>query len=789
MKPINLIMALPSEVNDYRAQWYKIGISQGELELKKAIKSISLQLQKEKSYNTKNIAYIAQLESKIQSLQDQLLKLPITAAELASRYSLINLDDASNLVRLSFNLFQRGQLDSALSILSESNFDDQVSQYLADEKALKQRKKYLTDGLLLKADFNKLAGNIDSAEDAFQQLFRLDSNEYNTLFSYANFLVWSNRTEKASEYYVKALNAIGTTPTQPAKLANRAMLLNNLGNLYTFRHDYINAEILLKQGFEIIDSLFMLNQCPYNDDLLALENSLGNLDAKMGKRDAAKCLYENALLQSRTSCHKGGLDFRSNLAMTLTNLGVLYWELSENPEAMKCLNEAKSIYQYLATHVSSVFELDIAMTLADLAGLYKDSVNYDTALAQYYEALRIYTRHDSLAKGAYDFDLSGVNLEMGNLYLNMGKYDEAEAFLKSAVTIYKNISVNDHKRIDRELGDALNTLAYIYTLKRNYDKAKITFDECDRLLDSGELDRQNSDRNLIASFHLNRGNYFNSIHEYQKANQDYNNSLLLQEQLAEADLTIINTEELDIKYLIAKNYADMGDTPRCESMLEAAIPAFNTVSNNSTAKCKTIVAKINLLLGQLYATRFRYERAEILLSQAEDLFYKLTLLNSSIFGYELNLCKISLAFLYQDAIDFYQDIGSRKSYALKLVAICNSITDQKFIIEYRSVMLARAYGQISWCQILGRQFQEGEKTALRGLSFGVGPSWIKLNLAHALLLEGKIGAAKQIYQQLKPLKTENGKTFFEACQVDFRTMELNGIHNDNFRKILQLMQN
>lgn len=88
-----------------------------------------------------------------------------------------------------------------------------------------------------------------------------------------------------------------------------------------------------------------------------------------------------------------------------------------------------------------------------------------------------------------------------------------------------------------------------------------------------------------------------------------------------------------------------------------------------------------------------------------------------------------------------------------------------------------ALAQLSWFQLLNKDPIAAEATARRALEFAPGLLPAQINLAHALLLEGRVDEARQIYL------TETGKTSPDGVQVadliqeDFGKMERAGIIN------------
>jgi hypothetical protein len=85
------------------------------------------------------------------------------------------------------------------------------------------------------------------------------------------------------------------------------------------------------------------------------------------------------------------------------------------------------------------------------------------------------------------------------------------------------------------------------------------------------------------------------------------------------------------------------------------------------------------------------------------------------------------------------------------------------------------------------RFKEAEQAAKNGLSIYPSHTWIKINLAHAILLQGRYDSALKIYEELKAL-TEGGQPFPDICLEDLDQLEKKGISNTDVKKIRMLLE-
>ena len=61
--------------------------------------------------------------------------------------------------------------------------------------------------------------------------------------------------------------------------------------------------------------------------------------------------------------------------------------------------------------------------------------------------------------------------------------------------------------------------------------------------------------------------------------------------------------------------------------------------------------------------------------------------------------------------------------------------------------------------------------------------WIKTNLAHSLLFQGRHEEALKVYKELKEQKKEKGKSYVSICLEDLDELEKNGILHKDMNKV------
>ena len=133
---VRLVMSPKGKIDENKRKYYNIGKTESEKSLAKKIK----QKQDDRTALLQNAARnqkeMGTLESEIKILYEQYQHIDDNARQLAERFSRVNLDDASEYYQRAFRYFQNGKIDSALIVLDEADFEQQVADILLEQSKL-----------------------------------------------------------------------------------------------------------------------------------------------------------------------------------------------------------------------------------------------------------------------------------------------------------------------------------------------------------------------------------------------------------------------------------------------------------------------------------------------------------------------------------------------------------------------------------------------------------------------------------------------------------------------------
>ncbi len=93
-----------------------------------------------------------------------------------------------------------------------------------------------------------------------------------------------------------------------------------------------------------------------------------------------------------------------------------------------------------------------------------------------------------------------------------------------------------------------------------------------------------------------------------------------------------------------------------------------------------------------------------------------------------------------------------------------------------------AYGTASWTRLFAGKTGDARAAALKALGIDQNQLWIRLNLAHAYLLEGHFDWAKSIYQQDKDQRGAWGRNGAQIALQDLADLREAGIEHPDMAR-------
>lgn len=536
---VKISMAHPDSIEKYVFEIFKIGKTEAEKKLEALIKKKNNELATLWKTIQQDTAKINGLKKELQLLEEKKKQIEDQAQDLANRYAPINLDDASPLFKNAFSLFQRGNLDSALLILTKVDLANMVHQILKERENLnrlqkevvsrdslqKQRTEDVSEALQFKADLHQTRYEFDSASVCIELLIQLDSLNESHLLKYARFLQWLNQYGRSINYYLKAirvLNDLATINSQmyeshlastqnnlgvvyhhnndpdnaeaafqhALKIRRRlaktdpnthepeiAAVQNNLGLFYLARNDFTQAETALCEAIEIRLRLAETDPETYEPEIAGVQNNLGNLYSEKKEFANAEAAYLQALKIQMRLAETNPKTYGPVCAKTLNNLGLFYHGRSNFIKAKIALQGALEIQKHLSKTNPKTYEPEVAVVQNNLGLLFHSENDFTQAEAALCEALEIRLRLAKIDRKTYDPTVAITQNNLGNLYSEKKEFTSAEAAYLQALQIQRRLAETDPKTYEPHLAMTQNNLGYLYFKKKNFTQAEFYLNE------------------------------------------------------------------------------------------------------------------------------------------------------------------------------------------------------------------------------------------------------------------------------------------------------------------------
>lgn len=113
--------------------------------------------------------------------------------------------------------------------------------------------------------------------------------------------------------------------------------------------------------------------------------------------------------------------------------------------------------------------------------------------------------------------------------------------------------------------------------------------------------------------------------------------------------------------------------------------------------------------------------------------------------------------------------------------------EKLLIISNKSTATASDFNNLSTCYLLTKQFQKSLINSNEAVNLDSNELLFQLNLAHVFMFLNDIKAAKNIHEKFKNQNINTNQSWIEKTKIDFELFEKTGLPNDNFNKILRIL--
>ena len=342
----------------------------------------------------------------------------------------------------------------------------------------------------------------------------------------ANLYQQTDRLKESEKLYHKALEMERRLlPTNP-KLCEPelALTLSNLGSLHlNYSNRYTEAVPPLEEAFEIYKRLAQLEPESYGEKLSISKFNLANVYFKSEKikeslpfwvdilDEFGKLANDNPNKYKRY--YEDVNDFVKDLAPWLVSEAEDLKNEKKYEESEAYYKNALDMYRWFAKSDPKTYEPEIATTLNDLGVLYYQTQRYTECETAYKEALEIKRRITKKGQTEKEGSMAATLNNLGYVYLKTQRYQESETYYLEALDIYRRLIQQAPQQYGTNLSMVLFTVGEQMFLSKDYQKAITYLEEAmtvTQKFTSNNSTLQNRYENILyylSSAYANTGNH------------------------------------------------------------------------------------------------------------------------------------------------------------------------------------------------------------------------------------------------------------------------------------------
>jgi tetratricopeptide (TPR) repeat protein len=267
----------------------------------------------------------------------------------------------------------------------------------------------------------------------------------------------------------------------------------------------------------------------------------------------------------------------------------------------------------------------------------------------------------------------------------------------------------------------------------------------------------------LAKKQKNLGNDYYSQKNYDEAEKHYLKSLEIYEDLENTNPKIYLSSLATILKDIGDNYLKKKNYDEAEKRYQRCIKIREDLAKENPENHLKDLATILKDIGDSYFDQKQYDKAEKYYLRCLKIREELAKNDSDYFQSDLFDVLYSLSLTYGQLENY--------SAAIQYTNVCNEVLliekDKDSFKSYLEPFLVQNYGSLSWYYLFTKEYAQSEQSARRVLKLDDTQTWVKTNLAHALLFQDRFSKAEKIYKELSQIKREDNETFSKTLLEDF----------------------
>ncbi|MAT53114.1 MAG: hypothetical protein CMN32_01440 [Saprospirales bacterium] len=721
-RPLKVVLCNEQTLRENQLAYYRIA---EDIALRQMQDRLA-QLQKDEQTRRQIIAGLeAELDRKIADekqlmavLEEVQMVQQLRGEAIADRLLLVNLDDAGDTYVRAHEAFLKGNISRAIAIL------DSVD----NAAALAQLELALSED---KAALNSLSDRIAKQEKQKEQLLQ-------QVLLKARLLSLEGRFTEAEEQYALALKY------DPENVD----ILWELAQFQTHLNRFTKALELCEAA--------LAKPCT-DRQRAGLLNIKGVVLMKQNKSAEARTVMEEALGVQLELIKTDSVLFLPHLAMLLENLGHIYYNQRELRKAQAHYEQAIFIWRDLVAHNPEGAYAKAASTLGALALVYRDYGQPAQADTLFRQSLFLLRQLAAQQPGKYDADLATTLGNLGLLYSDWADAATADDWLRESGAIWQQLFEANPLTYQPDLARNLQNRGRLYVMNGQWALADSCLSEAMNLYAELEAQQPGAYQGLIAATLNLQGVRFEKTGKPLEAMRIYEEVIGMREKLAarnpEMYEPVLWTSYMNVLVLLKNRMLATGDT------------SLRSEGKKLWQELKTRMdAHPDIAAGE----------GELIQSIRKDVGY-----------FEAFFANADADFLTREAAlaaaNFYEENAGRSGKPEERLALQQLAVDTLRAAFGKlkgdstlSLRLGQALGGLGTYAAFAGNFEKAESSVQEALQYAPGESWLFIPLASSLVFQGKLEAAKAIYEEWMNKPYYKDDTFKNIFLRDLQQLEALG---------------
>ena len=564
----------------------------------------------------------------------------------------------------------------------------------------------------------------------------------------------------------------------------RARTERNLADLYLVTKRYTESEKWYQYALKTCRTLVATNASAYEDQLAATLQRFAGLYWETQRYDESENLYKQALEIYKKRTLANPLEFESAVAASQIGLAGVYQQTEQYDVCERLLTSSLEIYQRLAAVTPSLYLPLLATTQTRLGNLYRTMQKYVDAESLLMSALKIRERLFEEHPTVYEESLGESRGNLAVLFQECKRYAECDSMYRHALENYTHLATLAPSMYEDKVIGIQMCLAWLYDMMEDYPKAEAMWKSCIQSLEPHKNDSIETYDNQLAICYIAVAELYGKLQRIDESENWYKQGMKAYQYLAERFHSGYDAEVARTMILLAHLYSDNKRYAEGETMYKSALDIYKSLAKSNSSNYASKVAKTQYYLSLLYWVTDRYADCAALCHACINSYIPLYDISPKKYRKALADCYWWMGFSkshmkdddgaiqsFQESLRLAREMlkngqdtslhlnnlyglsisySHQKNYALayqyntELIAFIKNSRTEAWKNKYAEILVSRSF----YANLLGK-FNEGEQYSLEAIKVNSTNHIAYSNLAAALLFQGRVEEAENLYRQYK----------------------------------------